>query len=512
MHIGFENERRHKVQLKTIIDRLNQHSDLLDVLCTVHGLPPARYPADQWAVAKSLFRILRGALIQLQLVFAERGECDFTEVSLLARHALSEASGSDDFAAALGARLQHLLVDEMQDTSTSQYDLIERLTATWDGHSQTVFLVGDPRQSIYLFRQARVERFMRATRTGRLGTLPLTCLQLTANFRSQEDLVARFNEDFRLIFPQPVAADPYALPYSPAHATLPASPNARAVVWHPHPLPYVPRANGIPVATPATTPPWPNFVIARQSATLARFVASHRHGLPNRCPPAARRFAMDPARIFLPRGPLPFSFATGPHLAEIVAEFENDKLGKLPYRAVEITPLNECQEILDLTALTRAIFHPADRVAVLAVLRAPLVWPHAGRLHLLTGSDDPGPKRHSILRLIVERRHLLPVESQQRLDRVQAVLEAAVQRRSRLTTAQLVELAWRSLGGDAWLSETELTNARRYFHLLDSLEAPGGIDPTLLDESLKKLYAEPNPIPSGTPLRRAPHHAQSQGP
>ena len=38
-----------------------------------------------------------------------------------------------------------------------RYALLELLTQSWDGHSQTVFLVGDPRQSIYLFRQARVE-------------------------------------------------------------------------------------------------------------------------------------------------------------------------------------------------------------------------------------------------------------------------------------------------------------------------------------------------------------------
>ena len=187
------------------------------------------------------------------------------------------------------------------------------------------------------------------------------------------------------------------------------------------------------------------------------------------------------------------------HLAEIVAEFENDKLGKVPYRAVEITPLSERQEILDLTALTRAILHPADRVAALAVLRAPWCGLSLADLRTLTGSDDPATNRHSIRRLIVDRGHLLSDDSRRRLSVVQTVLQDASAQRSRLTTSQLVERAWRSLGGDTWLSATELTNVRRFFQLLDSLEAPGGVDPIVLNERLQKLYAEPNPIPQGTP-------------
>ena len=137
----------------------------------------------------------------------------------------------------------------MQDTSTSQYELIELLTANWDGYGQTVFLVGDPRQSIYLFRQARVERFIRAMHTQRLGDLPLTRLRLTANFRSQLTLVEQFNRDFDLIFPQ--ESDPHALPYTPAQPTLPASPSARGAVWHANPISTNPDDEASEVLTPA---------------------------------------------------------------------------------------------------------------------------------------------------------------------------------------------------------------------------------------------------------------------
>ncbi|HEX4139391.1 MAG TPA: UvrD-helicase domain-containing protein, partial [Candidatus Methylacidiphilales bacterium] len=336
-NLKFEHDKRYNAQLTAIVNQLSHRDDLLQVLLTVRGLPPARYPADQWAVAKSLFRVLRRALVELQLVFAEHSQCDFTELSLLARHALDEDSGAEDLAAALGARLQHLLVDEMQDTSTGQYDLIERLTESWDGHSQTVFLVGDPRQSIYLFRQARVERFMRATRTGLLGTLPLTRLQLTANFRSQCELVARFNQDFALIFPQPVAADPYALPYSSADATLPASPDARALVWHFHPLPYVPRASLTSPASSGTilTAAQLRHHQARRDARKIRQIAQAWFAKPL---PADRRTIRNAAGEEIPA---PWTLAvlvrSRSHLAQIVAEFESGMHGKVPYRAVEIT-------------------------------------------------------------------------------------------------------------------------------------------------------------------------------
>ena len=205
------------------------------------SLPPAKYPQEQWEEAKALFRVLRRALAELQVVFAEGGECDFTELTLLAKHALREG-GSSEMTAAMGMRLEHLLVDEMQDTSTSHYEVIQLLTQGWDGASQTVFLVGDPKQSIYMFRQARVELFLRTMEAKRLGELPLGCLRLTANFRSQRALVEAFNEDFGLLFPRETrGANAGEVAFVEAVAVRPASHfgnETEAVQWHANALPY----------------------------------------------------------------------------------------------------------------------------------------------------------------------------------------------------------------------------------------------------------------------------------
>jgi hypothetical protein len=67
----------------------------------------------------------------------------------------------------LGTRIAHILVDEFQDTSRDQYELLRTLTQDWsEGDGRTLFVVGDPMQSIYGFRNAEVGRFSTVARRG----------------------------------------------------------------------------------------------------------------------------------------------------------------------------------------------------------------------------------------------------------------------------------------------------------------------------------------------------------
>ena len=232
----FEIPKAAAAQLKDLVQRI-QSDELREALASVLALPPAKYPDDQWEVAKALFRVLRHALAELRLLFAERGECDFTEIALSAREVLQSDEGASDFALSAGGTLRHLLVDEMQDTSSGQYELLDLLTRSWDGRTQTLFLVGDPKQSIYLFRQARVERFLRTMKDQVFGEIELESLQLTSNFRSQEVLVANFNEIFDSLFPRPddrrlLGSEGIDVPFVEAAAVRERSGDA-GVVWHP---------------------------------------------------------------------------------------------------------------------------------------------------------------------------------------------------------------------------------------------------------------------------------------
>ena len=132
-----------------------------DLLAARRELPPASYDDDEWRVLKALFVVLRLGAGELKFVFAERNAADYPEFAAAARQALGTRDEPTDTALALDARLRHVLVDEFQDTSEAQVRLLESLTAGWEpGDGRTLFLVGDPMQSIYRFRNAEVGLFL----------------------------------------------------------------------------------------------------------------------------------------------------------------------------------------------------------------------------------------------------------------------------------------------------------------------------------------------------------------
>src|SRR5205085_4777358 len=190
--------------------------------------PAEKYTDEQWQTLSAMLELLPRAAAHLKLVFAERGETDFSEVAQGAVRALGTADSPTDLLLALDTRIRHILVDEFQDTSYSQWELLERLTAGWTMEGElrdsgrTLFLVGDPMQSIYRFREAKVALFLQAWDAG-LGSVKLERLTLTTNFRSQAGLVDWYNASFPAILPAEADPASRAVPYSratPKHAAL----------------------------------------------------------------------------------------------------------------------------------------------------------------------------------------------------------------------------------------------------------------------------------------------------
>ncbi|MBS1816074.1 MAG: UvrD-helicase domain-containing protein [Acidobacteria bacterium] len=456
-HIKLELPEYTQERLEHLIETLRSDA-LFEALNDLRSAPPYPYPADQWIVAKALFRLLRHALAELQLAFAETGFCDFTEVALAARHALAQSGGARDLAAALGTQLQHLLMDEMQDTSAAQYELLTRITEGWDGSSQTVFLVGDPKQSIYIFREARVELFLHALHTQRFGNIPLKRLALLTNFRSQGKLVDRFNELFRTVF---VADKKDGIEYIDAVAS--AAPTEGDLTWKLARRQYLDR--NAPTSASQT-------LTAMQQAWESGSILQ----------------AIQDARATNPKSKIAVLVRTRTHAAHIIARLHDEGI---TVRSVDIDALTERPEVLDLVALTRALQHLADRAAWLAVLHAPWCGLGNADLHRIAAGDDATRRHRSILTIAEDRIGLLEPAAQKRARRTLDTMKAALAQQGRLPFAQLVERTWRSLGGDAYLDATEYANCLRYFTMLQEITADGTMPSQGdLEDALGKLYAQ----------------------
>ncbi|MEL0083040.1 MAG: UvrD-helicase domain-containing protein, partial [Gammaproteobacteria bacterium] len=206
-----------------LIAELNKTPNALAVLTELTRLPAPSMSAEDRELIRTLVVVLHYAAAELQLVFQARGEGDFAELSLRALQALSAeeraGDGPSELALALDYKLQHILVDEFQDTSWLQYRLIELLTAGWQpGDGRTLFLVGDPMQSIYRFREADVGLFLRAWQEP-IGDLELQPLTLSANFRSDAPLVEDNNRLFQQLFPTTNDIARGAVRFSPSTPT-----------------------------------------------------------------------------------------------------------------------------------------------------------------------------------------------------------------------------------------------------------------------------------------------------
>src|SRR3984957_9605005 len=199
--VGFpaQTHRAAASQLKAVIQTLSPNGALLAALCKLRKLPPSTYSEEEWRTVRSIFIILRHAIAQLRVVFAEQDVIDFAEAGIAAHAALE----SPNVLMRLDERVQHLLVDEFQDTSRPHFALLRAMLADWQpGDGRTCFFVGDPMQSIYLFRDAESRLFHQVREDGmEIGGahLPMTALQLSTNFRSTPAIVNPLNEVFERV-------------------------------------------------------------------------------------------------------------------------------------------------------------------------------------------------------------------------------------------------------------------------------------------------------------------------
>ena len=118
---------RHKV----LVEALQEDESLRAALETIRELPEPAYTDAQWETLKALLEVLKITLAQLRVTFQTYGQIDFIENAWGAALALGDSEHPTDLALSLDYQIKHILVDEFQDTSFSQYRLLEMLTHGW---------------------------------------------------------------------------------------------------------------------------------------------------------------------------------------------------------------------------------------------------------------------------------------------------------------------------------------------------------------------------------------------
>ncbi|MEE8059936.1 MAG: UvrD-helicase domain-containing protein [Pseudomonadales bacterium] len=441
-----------KAKFIAILKSLNGNDVVLQLLLELRHLPSPQFDPQQWQLLKSLTRLLPSLVAQLTLVFQQQGEVDYSQISMAALQALGDALNPTELAMKLDHQLRHILVDEFQDTASTQFRLLERLIEGWAEHNvnnpqrpNTLFIVGDGMQSIYGFREANVGLFLEARKQGINGVM-LEDLPLTVNFRSDPTVVDWTNQTFSQAFPLLENLSRGAVPFEYAQAFNPSAQHSEVTVF--------------------------GF-----SGSDARLLEADKtvelvQQLQQQNPEASI------AILVRSRG----------HLRDIIPALA--KAG-LRWNATDIDPLSSYSPIIDLLTLTKALCNTADRVSWTALLRTPWLGLNNSDLYFLIAAKH----KQSIWVSMTDNQLLekLTKHGRQRLVIVRTILSAAFKQRQRLTVRCWIEGVWLALGGASVVnSRNEFDFIDDYFDLLETHQQGGAITSiTEFEQAVSKLYAAP---------------------
>jgi ATP-dependent helicase/nuclease subunit A len=318
----FKNmKQRLETLLSTWRENLHQSESYRLALENYRRLPPITYSENQWEILEALLTLLPLLAAQLNLVFMESGKTDFSEIAEQASWALGKLDEPSDLALHCDYSIQHLLIDEFQDTSFKQFRLLEKLTYGWQpGDGRTLFIVGDPMQSIYRFREADVGLFLKARESG-IGSVTLNSLTLTRNFRSTPELINWINNCFKTIFPSQDEYHLGAVKHHSSEAGKTSYSHEGKIQFYTH---ETPENQGKSIAEAIKNIP--------SNESIALLVRSR---------------------------------------SQLKAILPYLQQANIAFQGVDIDALSTRSSIQDLCSLTQALLQPSNQLAWYAVLRAP---------------------------------------------------------------------------------------------------------------------------------------------
>ena len=425
--ISPKNRAEAKERMQSLIDELVKEPAFLRALSKTRHLPTSATIKEHAPLLKATLIVLRLAAANLILLLRERGVTDFGGVANAALHVLNEAR--EDVMAGLDARLKHVLVDEVQDTNPAQFALLTALVADWSaGDGRTLFLVGDPMQSIYGFRDADVGLFALAQTHG-VSDVQLKRLTLSANYRSRPAVVEWVNVELARVFSHVGVWERSVVTFEPAVATREASTQAKVLR------------------------------LAFADAT-------------DEAQDIAQRVAVLQQQT--PEETIAILVRSRSHADSIIAAFAEHNVA---FVAREFARWTERETIRDLLSLTYAITHPSDRLALFSVLRSPWVGATLTTLAALASHLDGEGKSASAWRALEPEaswQTTLPSDELERIKIAYAAFSVAEARAWLSPLSERVQAAWQSLGGTATCVDADAREDADAFFAWLNVHAIGG--------------------------------------
>ncbi len=427
--------------------------------------PDPVFDDEQWKVLLAASIVLEYSVAQLKLEFRKRGEVDFIEFAQSAVEALGTPENPTDLSLVLDYRFRHILVDEFQDSSINQRQLLESLTAGWeDGDGRTLFLVGDPMQSIYRFREAEVGIYLSVVERG-LGNIHPKPLHLYENFRSGKNLVNWFNDVFKLAFPEESDVMGSRVAYSPCQSDITSGDCGPVHIWLQN------TKNELGETLDATTR---NLKEARKVYTDILDCLKRNRGLDVQ---------------------LAVLVSSRRHVRDLIPLLDE---GGIRYYAADMFPLAERPVVRDILSLTRALLNLTDRVSWLAILRAPWCGLTLDDLLVLASQRSTTIWDRVNRSDVIES---LSADGRQRVVRIREVLTHALSIRGRLGIRQWVEDTWVLLGGPACVGGSDDENARLFLDFLETFAKGAEVDDLeQFEDQMQHLYAVPDCAPDEADL------------
>ena len=304
-----------------------------------------------WRYQQRMLRLTRAMVREFSALKRERGWVDMPDLERAALHLLSDPVISGWLQERLDLGLRHLLIDEFQDTSPLQWQALQAWLSAYAGAGDRVlrvFIVGDPKQSIYRFRGAEPRVFAAAQdfiRQG-LGGVLLGCDHTRRNALAVVDAVNRVMG----------AAPALAYPGFRAHST---EVTARGAVGY---LPLIERAPSIAKNAPDTPD-----LIWRDSLTTPRLLPEEALRLLE-CRQAA---AWVSGRLAHGAAPGEIMILARKRDRLVLMEQELRAL-RIACEQPERAELGETCEVQDVLALIDALLSPQHDLSLARALKSPI--------------------------------------------------------------------------------------------------------------------------------------------